>query len=81
MSSDIIHNVPHFHYITVHHSKNSIMGSRHVVLIHYGLCLCVNWCMSVCLCVWVGGLVGGAVGVGLCVCEGAYRFEICLPYV
>ena len=41
----------------------------------YGLCLCVYWCMSVCLCVWVGGLVG----VGLCVCEGAYRFEICLP--
>ena len=57
------------------------MESRHVVLIHYGLCLYVNWCMSVCLCVWVGGLVGGPVGVGLCVCEGAYRFEICLPYV
>ena len=47
----------------------------------YGLCLCVYWCMSVCLCVWVGGLVGEPVGVGLCVCEGAYRFEICLPYV
>ena len=52
-----------------------------VYMCDYGLCLCVYWCMSVCLCVWVGGLVGGPVGVGLCVCEGAYRFEICLPYV
>ena len=34
--------------------------------------------MCVCVCVGVGGLVGKFVGVGLVVCEGAYRFEICL---
>ena len=32
MSSESIINVLHFHYITEHHSKNSIMGSRHVLL-------------------------------------------------
>ena len=46
-------------------------------------CDCVSNGVCPCVCVWVGvgGVVGGAVGVGLCVCEGAYRFEICLPYV